>query len=168
MKNKAIIILLLCLMALSTSILYAQNEDKLDIYDSQESIMDKFNDLLQKEEGLERILNFIGNNISLISEEKASQLINEFEDFQKNYLSRIEEKFYNNDLQMRIYKIYQNGFDLNKINDINEINKILDQELKELLIETRNSGYKVETAEGMFFPIIDYQFYKQFTSYQGV
>src|SRR5690554_6132018 len=66
---------------------------------------------------------------------------------------------------MRIYKIYQNGFDLNKINDINEINKILDQELKELLIETRNSGYKVETAEGMFFPIIDYQFYKQFTSY---
>ena len=40
-----------------------------------------------------------------------------------------------------------------------------DQKLKELLLETRSSVYKIETAEGMFFPIIDYQFYKKYSSY---
>ncbi|AZO95451.1 hypothetical protein [Halocella sp. SP3-1] len=163
MKNKAIIILVLLLIVFSTLMAYGQDEEKIDMYDRQESIMQKFNDLLQMEKGLKWILDFINNNISLISEEKASQMINEFEDFQRNHLSSVEGKFYSNDQQMRIYKIYQNGFDLSKINNINEVNKLADQELKEFLIETRKSGYKVETAEGMFFPIIDYQFYQRYS-----
>lgn len=40
--------------------------------------------------------------------------------------------------------------------------EIKDAELKELLAKTKSSGYKVETAEGTYFPIIDYSFYKQF------
>ncbi|MPM54662.1 hypothetical protein SDC9_101441 [bioreactor metagenome] len=33
-----------------------------------------------------------------------------------------------------------------------------------MLLETKNSGYKIETAEGMFFPVIDYAVYKKYRS----
>ncbi len=146
-------------------ILPANDNQRIVEKDRQESIMQKFNDLLQMEKGVKSVLDFINNNISIISEEKASQMISEFENLQRNHLSRLEEQYYDNDLQKKIYKTYQNSFDLSKINDINELNKLDDHELKELLVETRNSGYKVETAEGMFFPIINYQFYQQYSTY---
>ena len=38
-----------------------------------------------------------------------------------------------------------------------------DPALKDLLNETRASGFKIETAEGTFFPIINYEMFKQYT-----
>ena len=35
--------------------------------------------------------------------------------------------------------------------------------LKNLIDETMKSGYKVETAEGMFYPVINYSFYKSYS-----
>lgn len=92
-------------------------------------------------------------------------MINEFEMIQKKNLSRIEEKFYDSEIQNKIYEMYEPEFDLNKINDRNTINMINDQELRELLLEIRSSGYKVETAEGMFFPIINYEYYQRYSFY---
>src|SRR5690554_3674795 len=141
------------------------NNQRIVEEDRQALIMQEFNELLQMENNTIKVLDFIDNNISLLSEENASQMINEFEKYQKNCLPNVEEKFYDNELQKRIYKVFQDGFNLSKVNDINEVNKLNDPDLKELLIEIRNSGYKVETAEGMFFPIIDYKFYQQYSPY---
>ena len=149
LKIKVIIILFL--IVLSSPIVYGQIEEMP--YE------------VQMEKDIKRVLDFINTNISLITKEQATQMISEFEHLQRNFLSSVEEKFYNDDLQQRIYNIYRDGFDLSKINDIDEINKLEAPDLRGLLRETRNNGYKVETAEGMFFPIIDYQFYQQYSSY---
>jgi len=51
-------------------------------------------------------------------------------------------------------EVYTQGFDLGKVYEIE------DEKVRELLSKTKNSGYRVETAEGMFFPVIDYEVYK--------
>ncbi|MHB1392219.1 MAG: hypothetical protein ACYCYE_03910 [Clostridia bacterium] len=48
---------------------------------------------------------------------------------------------------------------------MSKIDDTQDAELKALLIETREMGYKVETAEGTFFPIMNYEYLKKFTPY---
>lgn len=87
--------------------------------DQMESIMKEYNNLLLTETNISSVINFIDGHISLLSEEKASQMINEFETLQKYNLSRIEKEFYDNDVQKKIYEIYQEGFDISKINNTN-------------------------------------------------
>jgi hypothetical protein len=55
--------------------------------------------------------------------------------------------------------VYKPGFDIGKADEIE------DEELRTLLIEARDSGYKVETAEGMFFPVVNYEFHKKYGTY---
>ena len=51
--------------------------------------------------------------------------------------------------------------------NLEKINETQDPALKSLLKETMSMGYKVETAEGMFFPIQDYGYLKKFSPYAG-
>lgn len=123
-------------------------------------IMDEFNTIIEKDIRLDQVINFIDKNISLISKENGSMMINTLEEVQKKNLTKLEEKFYSNDnLQKKMYKIY------NSDTDINIVDNIEDKELKALLTEVRDTGYRVETAEGTFFPIINYEFYKKYNSY---
>lgn len=123
-------------------------------------IMDEFDSLAQEDNELGKMVKFINENISLVSKEDASIMINELANSQKDSLPKLEDKFYLNDvIQKKINDIYEPGFGLGNIDDIN------DKELKDLLTETRDYGYKVETAEGMYFPIINYEFYKSYSSY---
>jgi len=182
MKNKAITLILLITVVFTSLVVYGQKEKKIDMYgeiielvfDSVKpqievlanlKIEEEFNVLLENDNEISGILDFIDNSISTLSRENASIMINEFEMIQKKNLSRIEEKFYDSEIQNKIYEMYEPEFDLNKINDRNTINMINDQELRELLLEIRSSGYKVETAEGMFFPIINYEYYQRYSFY---
>lgn len=123
-------------------------------------IMDEFNTIIEKDIKLDQVINFIDKNISLISKENGSMMINTLEEVQKKNLTKLEEKFYSDDnLQKKMYKIY------NSDTDINIVDNIEDKELKALLTEVRDTGYRVETAEGTFFPIINYEFYKKYSSY---
>ena len=75
-------------------------------------------------------------------------------------MPKFEAKFNNDDtIQTQIRKVYIRDFDINKIDGIEDV------KIKGLLSEVRDSGYKVETAEGMFFPVINYEFYKRYGSY---
>lgn len=117
------------------------------------AIMDEFQTLKQKNAGVEEVANFIIDNIADVSQENATKLADEFEQLQKDKLPELESLFFKDTIQNKInteYKSITAGVD------------IKDTELKELLAKTKNSGYKVETAEGTYFPIIDYSFYKKF------
>jgi len=48
---------------------------------------------------------------------------------------------------------------------LGKVYEIEDEKVRELLSKTKNSGYRVETAEGMFFPVIDYEVYKKYSEY---
>jgi hypothetical protein len=87
-------------------------------------------------------------------------ITNELEKLQKEYLPKLDEKYNTSpDIQTELTKIYVAK------KDINDPKNMETEALKTLIGETMKSGYKVETAEGMFYPVIDYSFYKSYSKY---
>lgn len=127
--------------------------------DKQKAIMDKLEDLISKNASTDEVTKFVDENISKLSKENASIMLSKLEDYQKKNLDKFGEKVYGEDIQIGIRKIYKSDFDINKIDNIQ------DKKLKDLLIETRNSGYKIETGEGMYYPVLNYEAYKKYSTY---
>jgi hypothetical protein len=125
----------------------------------QDKIMSEFTSLAEGDPKPDTIIEFMDKNIAEVSRENASIIFEELEKVQKNNLSELEEKYYKESIQKTLSEIYMKGFDLDKIYDTE------DAELKSLLKETRDMGYKVETAEGMFYPVMNYAYLKKFSSY---
>jgi hypothetical protein len=119
-------------------------------------VMNDFHALTQKDSSAEEVAVFINNNICNVTKEDASKMVDEFENIQKKHLPQFESRFSEDGIQNKINSEYKS---------ITAQSDIKDAELKELLAITKNSGYKVETAEGSFFPIIDYGFYKHYSAY---
>lgn len=104
---------------------------------SPKDIMLEFNSLVEADTDLQLIIKYIDENIKFVSNENASIMIEELEKAQKNNLSKLEDKF----------------------------NNINDKDLEKLEEEIKDKGYKIETAEGSFFPVIDYEFYEDYSSF---
>ncbi len=160
LKKLVPIILCLCLIVIAA---WCTTERRTESDTSKEpkadanAVMNDFHTLAQKNSSVvEEVANFINNNISKVSKEDASKMVDEFEKIQKNNLPQLEDMFTKDDMQNKINREYK---------AIIAQSDIKDTGLKELLDKTKNSGYKVETAEGLFFPIIDYELYKNFSSY---
>ncbi|MBN2853047.1 MAG: hypothetical protein JXQ23_09975 [Clostridia bacterium] len=123
-------------------------------------IMDDFYAMADDNMILQELLVFIDENISKVSEQQASMMIGKFESIQKNQLFMIEAQFFgDNTIQSRMSEIYQRQF---LITDIYESE---DPDIKALTASMLETGYKVETSEGSFFPVVDYSFYKKYSDY---
>lgn len=135
-------------------------EDKEATQEQQQNkIISDFDTLLKGSPKADAVIKFIDENIAKLSKEDASAMLFKLEEIQKQDLPKLEEKFFPGAIQLEMQKLYEPDFDLNKLAETQ------DQELKALLIETGDMGYKVETAEGMFFPVMNYEFYKKYSSY---
>lgn len=127
---------------------------------SSEDQMEEFHALVSENATLKEIIEYIDQNMETVSKENASLMVNILEEEQKDYLPKLEEKFYvNSTIQQKINEEYEAVFGEDPTNDVK------DEKVKTLLVETIASGYKMETAEGTFFPIIDYAFYTKYSSY---
>ena len=137
-------------------------KDREELKDDKE-IVEEFNSLIQNDSKLDKIISFIDENIGSVSEENASMMITDLEKLQKTHLKQLEEKFASDDILqtklMDVEDIEKSVFDMDKIN------KIEDEELKNMIIEIRNQGYMIDSSEGIYFPIISYEFYKRYTDY---
>lgn len=125
----------------------------------EKEIVNQLNEILKDNEKLSEAIEIIDNNISKVSKETASQMVDILEKAQKGYLTEMEDKYYEGEIQEKLLNFKKPVEDLNKLKDIN------DEEIKVLITETRSFGYKVETAEGAHFPIIDYGFLKKYSTY---
>jgi len=89
---------------------------------------------------LPEVIDFLDENISVVSKEKAAEMLDRLEKLQQEFLPNIEKRFYNDEtIQVKMSEVYTQGFDLGKVYEIE------DEKVRE-----KNSGYRVETAEGMF------------------
>ncbi|MDD3706131.1 MAG: hypothetical protein PHC45_08740 [Clostridiaceae bacterium] len=127
----------------------------------QDKVMDEFMTFAEGNPEPDTIIEFMDKNIAEVSKENASKMLDKLEKALKNNLQGLEEKYYSTAIQEAMFNAYKLEFDLSKLDSIQ------DSEVKDLLEKTKGMGYKVETAEGMFFPIIDYEFLKKFSSYAG-
>lgn len=155
---KKFVILVFCLIMVIAAGCTAKKQagSNISLEPEASKIMNDFIALVQRDSGVEEAADFISNKISLVSKKDAAKMVDEFEKIQKKSLPQFEDMFAKDDIQNKINNEYK---------AITAQSDIKDAGLKELLAKTKNSGYKVETAEGSFFPIIDYGFYKGFSSY---
>lgn len=125
-----------------------------------QAIMEEYNKLLTKK-GVKpaELTGYINRNIGRLPKENATQLVLGFEESQKSALALLETRFYTEQVQKELQRTYKNNVDLNKLDRVSDVN------VRKLLTDTREGGFKVETAEGMYFPVVDYDFYRQYREY---
>lgn len=100
------------------------------------------------------MLAYINENIGHASESDAADLVLRLESLQKNYLDELTEKYISNDVILDEFR---------KLATIPATaENVQNPALRELLTDVHSNGFKTETAEGDYFPVIDYQIYKQF------
>ena len=158
LKKYLFIILCLSLLAFTVGCTEEQKTEPQNQQSSQAaSVMEDFQALTQKEPNIEAIAKFMGDNISQVTKENATEMVLQLEKVQQKQLPQFEELFIQEGLEEKMAKEYKTI--------IENPEGITDAEVKDLISKTQKSGYRVETAEGMFFPIIDYAFYEKYLSY---
>lgn len=102
------------------------------------------------------LLAALDGSIRIVSRNEAAAMIVAAEAAQKRDLPRLEEALSADGLQRKIGGLYRTGLDLGKAGEIG------DAELRAAMLAVRDGGYRMETAEGMYFPVIDYGRYRQY------
>lgn len=154
---KKLTVILLCFSLLLVVGCARQSADSEKDSEESKAIMADFNALIQDYTGVEQVADFINQNIARVSAQEASEMVNQFEKIQQDGIAQFEEIIFTEDMQMKMHNAYQ-GI-------ISKEAEVEDAALKELLTKLANSGYKLETAEGSYFPVIDYRFYQNFRNY---
>lgn len=127
---------------------------------SKVNIMEEYNKLVTDDNvSLKEIAAFMNKNIKNATEEEVSTMILGLEELHLNKRETEEEKYTSEELQKGFQALAVEGI------DFSQTDTIKDESIKNLVAQSIENGYKVETAEGYYFPIIDYNFYKQFSSY---
>ena len=157
-KNIAFSILILLLFILLSGCAKTNEVSRQAVEDNKDKvIMDRCNSLLQKNDStMAEVIQFINENISAVSPQNASAMLIGLENKQKVVLSKMQVTYENDTIQQKLSKNFRGDF------TDSYINTIQDKAIKDLLLETKNSGFKIETAEGFYFPVIDYSLYKKY------
>lgn len=103
------------------------------------------------------LMHWLDQNIGAVSSDKAGEMVLKLEQMQQAKLSEWQATFERGIVQTALFEVYrQNGWTLANLGGIQ------DAEAKAIVTEAIRNGYKVETAEGMFFPVVDYTVYQKY------
>lgn len=128
--------------------------DKDKAQDTQ--TIDAFNRLaITRETKVSDLIQFINNKRQGVSAKDMTTMLTALEKAQQQQLPILQEKYEANVVQEELQD-YRGDLSMRYID------KVTKTEQKALFLETLNSGYKIETAEGFYFPVIDFGFYKQY------
>ena len=101
---------------------------------------------------------YLDAHLGEVSAETAADMVRAFEQVQQKTLPDWQELYAEPELQERIRSFYHPSWTRE------EMARLADEKTRMVLLSTLDQGFKVETAEGSFFPIIDYTFYARYQS----
>ncbi|WP_060862677.1 hypothetical protein [Paenibacillus riograndensis] len=116
--------------------------------------------LLSSSARLPEAIKYLNSNIYAVTPYQATVLTLKLENLHKAALKAWESKFMNSIVQRKLTSVYKAGISMAKLADSTD-----DTSLRSLLKSAGESGYKLETAEGSFFPVIDYAAYRKYRVY---
>lgn len=123
----------------------------------EEAVMDEYKDLILKDNiQVVDLINWIDQNIESVPQEKAGEMVLELERVQQAALLEWQAKFENESVQTVLADLYLQN------RTIENLNGLKDETVERIVAETLRNGFKVETAEGMFFPVLDYTTYGKY------
>ncbi len=137
----------------------ADSNDAADVDDT--AIASGYDNLIASGASSAEMLDYLNEHYTQVKAERLTTMLAELEKAQQAQSLVLEERFYTEEgVQEKLMDLYASeDFELPSANDVE------DEALKELLLDTEAAGYKVETAEGSFFPVIDYERYRVFQSH---
>lgn len=104
---------------------------------------------------------YLLNHVHKVSTRQATLMTIQLETLQKLKLADIDEKMYTETVQATISQAHDNiGYD-KKLTYSSLLKEIKDPSVRKLLQEASDLGYKLETSEGLYYPIINYEAYKR-------
>jgi hypothetical protein len=109
---------------------------------------------------LPQAITYLYSNIYAVSPYQATVLTLKLENLHKAALPAWESKFSSSAVQRKLASVYKAGTSMAKLAESTG-----DLGLRALLKNAGESGYKLETAEGTFFPVIDYAAYRKYKVY---
>lgn len=130
--------------------------------EAQKKAMEAFNSLAASNPTPQQLFEYMTENLQAVRPEDASEMLFKLEEIQKESIESLENKYFTEAMQKKLGDVWKTDFDINTAINTD------DADLKALLEETRNGGYKVETAEGSYFPILDYGAYRKFSQFVTV
>lgn len=123
----------------------------------EQTVRAGFTNLLTQEEvTAAEVSKYIDTHLDAVSAKTAAQFVLALEQVQQEALPAWQERYDDLELQEQIRPFYHRGWTRE------EMALIRDTDLRAVLLSTLEQGFKVETAEGTFFPVIDYTFYQQY------
>ncbi|MRN57353.1 hypothetical protein [Paenibacillus monticola] len=116
--------------------------------------------LLSTSAKLPQAIKYLNANMYAVGSYRSTQLTLKLENLHKAALKVWENKFSTSEVQRSLTSIYKAGVSMSKLAESTK-----DTSLRALLQSADESGYKLETAEGSFFPVIDYGAYRKYKLY---
>ncbi|WP_411552968.1 hypothetical protein [Paenibacillus lautus] len=123
------------------------------------AVYNKANKLL-KESDVAYAKSYITKHIGSVTAYQATMLVLKLENAMNDALPAKTDKVYEIGIQDKLMNLYKYGEPINTT-----INKTKDETLRKVLINLRDSGYRLHTTEGVVFPIIDYTTLKPYKPY---
>ena len=116
--------------------------------------------LLSSSNKLPEAIKYLNANMYAVGSYRATIMTLKLENLHKAALPAWESKFSTSNVQRKLTAIYKAGASMKTLADATE-----DLTLRTLLKSASENGYKLETAEGTFFPVIDYEAYRKYKLY---
>lgn len=128
--------------------------------ENEQSLLQRFAVLQQAGDSasLQQAIRFVDENISAVSAKNASAMVLGLEKAQQRQLVNLAAAF--TEAEQAVQQALAGSYP-RELTDA-YIAGISNPTVKTLLMETKNGGFKIETAEGMYFPVIDYALYRQY------
>ncbi|WP_405152951.1 hypothetical protein [Paenibacillus sp. FSL K6-0108] len=108
---------------------------------------------------------YLLNHIDEVSPWQATLMTLQLENLQKIRLADLDQKMYTERFQKVLEEAHSNiGYE-QKLTYSYLLKVIKDPAVRKLLQEAADLGFKLETSEGLYYPIINYEVYKKFQPY---
>lgn len=127
------------------------NSSGTDQTAASEQLVNELQSIIEQDKKLPEAFEFLDKHADQLKPDQVSRILLLLEDAQIEGLEVLSDRYFAGNTQEQITEIYEIGDDLEKL-----IDKAKDASLKKLLQETLDSGYQLNTAEGMFGPELDY------------
>lgn len=116
--------------------------------------------LFKSYDNLPEAISYVNRKIYALEPYQATLLTLKLENTHKAGLGSWEDKLGSSEIQRKLTAIYKPGMSMAMLAKATE-----DMYLRKLLESASESGYKLEHAEGGFFPVIDYGAYRKYKMY---
>lgn len=132
------------------------------VMETPQEIFVNFETWVAQPESLDHALDYLLNNIDEVAAREATLMTLHLENAQQAYLPTIQERIFPEDVQAEINAAYSATGSLTYTALLGYID---DADTLSALTNARDTGYKIMTSEGMYYPAINYITYMRFRPY---